>query len=194
MANKFDPSNKNKLDNEWRRQHLPPYEILKALNLYRTDVVADIGCGIGYFTIPAAEIINPSNKVFAIDTSEEMLIEVERRAKFAELKNIVTIRSEDYKSKLYDNMVNFSLVVNVLHEIEDQERFIKEIKRITKTNGRIAIIEWEKKVTPKGPAIEDRLDKKDVRNLLEKMNFRVVIETTFADCFYAFVAEGVSSE
>lgn len=190
IASKFDVLNKNKLDNEWRRLHLPPYETLQALGLDNTDIVADIGCGIGYFTIPIADTIKPTNKVFALDVSEEMLLEVEKRVKFADAKNIITIQTDEYDLKLYNNMVSFSLIVNVLHEIEDKEKFVKEIKRITKKNGKIAIIEWEKKPSKRGPAIADRLNKKDVKMLLETINFRIVIERTFADYFYAIVAEG----
>jgi len=57
MANKFDINNKNKLDNPKRRESLPPYDILKTLGLQEGDIFADIGCGIGYFSIPAADIV-----------------------------------------------------------------------------------------------------------------------------------------
>jgi ubiquinone/menaquinone biosynthesis C-methylase UbiE len=54
------------------------------LGLDESDVVADIGCGVGYFSIPAVEIIKNSNKVYALDTSGEMLLEVEKRASIAD--------------------------------------------------------------------------------------------------------------
>lgn len=185
MLHKFDPSNKSKLDNEWRRQNLPPYEVLQELGLAETDIVADIGCGIGYFTIPIAEIIE--GKVYALDTSEEMLAEVERRARLSDIKNIVTLKTEEYDLKLNDEMVSFSLLVNVLHEIEDKERFLEEIKRITRQNGKLAIIEWEKKETEKGPSADHRIGKEEVKTLLNGLGFEVLKQTAFADCFYGIV-------
>lgn len=185
MLHKFDPSNKNKLDNEWRRLNLPPYETLQELGLAKTDIVADIGCGIGYFTIPIAEITE--GKVYALDTSDEMLAEVERRAKLSEIKNSIPLKTDEYDLKLNDEMVSFSLLVNVLHEIEDKERFINEIKRITKPSGKLAIIEWEKKEAEKGPSTDHRIDKEEVKTLFKHLGFEVLKETAFADCFYGIV-------
>lgn len=177
----------NKLDSEWRRQNLPPYEILQELGISEEDTVADIGCGIGYFTLPMSEMIKAENIVYALDTSEDMLIELDYRAQLANFENIKIINTDEYDFKLNDKMVSFSLLVNVLHEIDDKVRFINEIKRILKPNGKISIIEWDKRPTEMGPALEHRLDKYDVKLLFESMGFTIVKETSFADCFYGIV-------
>ena len=75
MTHKFDAKNRHKLDNPKRREMLPPEKTLIRLGLKQGDIVADIGCGIGYFTIPAANIVGDSGKVFAMDISPEMLEE-----------------------------------------------------------------------------------------------------------------------
>ena len=72
MAHKFDIKNMKKLDSPQRRKLMPPKITLLELGLKKGNIVADIGCGIGYFTIPAAEIVSP-NPVFALDSSQEML-------------------------------------------------------------------------------------------------------------------------
>ena len=76
MAHKFDAKNKHKLDNEKRRELLPPEEILIKLGLHEGDIMADIGCGIGYFTNPASKIAGDSGNIFAMDISPEMLQDV----------------------------------------------------------------------------------------------------------------------
>lgn len=70
---------------------------------------------IGYFSIPAAEILTDRNKVFALDTSEEMLAKVGKRALVAGVSNVVTINTEEYDLKLPDDSITFALLVNVLH-------------------------------------------------------------------------------
>ena len=45
MAHKFNPANKTKLDNQWRRQSVPPIPTLKMLGLTAEDTVADQGAG-----------------------------------------------------------------------------------------------------------------------------------------------------
>ena len=80
MTHKFDVNNRHKLDNEKRRASLPPHETLIRLGYKESIDLADIGCGIGYFTIPAAKIGGNSAKIFAVDVSQIMLQEVENRA------------------------------------------------------------------------------------------------------------------
>lgn len=188
MTHKFDAKNKHKLDNDWRRQHLPPFQILETLGLAKDDIVADIGCGIGYFTIPACEIVKASNKIYALDISEEMLQEVERRAAIASVSNIIALQTKEYALKLPDETVTFGLMVNVLHEVEDKARFLEEIKRILKAQGKLALIEWEKKVMSMGPPLEHRLAEAEVLEILQTNGFVVHQSQHFADSFYAFVA------
>ena len=85
MKHKFDAKSKHKLDNHQRRELLPPERTLLLMGLREGDVMADIGCGIGYFTVPAADIVGNSGKVYGLDVSEEMLGDVE---KIIEEKNI----------------------------------------------------------------------------------------------------------
>ena len=187
MTHKFESVNKHKLDNEWRRENLPPIPTLKELGLVQSDLVADIGCGIGYFTIAAAEIINTDNKVFALDTSEEMLDELDKRALEAEATNIISIKTGEYDFKLPDESITFALLVNVLHEIEDKERFILEVKRILKPESKFAIIEWSKEKMEMGPPINHRIGKEVVIELLNSTGFHMKDTMQFANAFYGLV-------
>src|SRR5471030_208350 len=103
MTHKFDAKNKHKLDNEKRRELLPPKETLIKLGLHEGDIMADIGCGIGYFTIPAAKIVGGSGNIFAMDILPEMLQDVEMKIKEKNISNIKTILTEENDFKLEDN-------------------------------------------------------------------------------------------
>ncbi len=188
MAHKFDPVNINKLDNEWRKQNLPAVSTLGKLGLISTDILADIGCGVGYFTIPATEILDKKNKIFALDTSDIMLTEVEKRAIVANTSNVITIESKEYELILPDGTVTFALLAIVLHEIDDKKRFIEEILRILKPGGKLAIIEWEKKPTEIGPPLEHRIGKEEASKILIEMGFQIENVLSFADMFYGLVA------
>jgi ubiquinone/menaquinone biosynthesis C-methylase UbiE len=187
MTHKFDPINKTKLDNEWRRQNLPPTQTLEKLGLMPSDIVADIGCGIGYFSVPAAEMLTNRNKVFALDTSDEMLAEVEKRALIAGVSNVVAINTEEYDLKLPDDSITVALLVNVLHEIEDKQRFIREVNRVLKPEGRILIIEWKKEIMEMGPKITHRIGSEEVVELFNSDGFSLCKEMQFAGVFYGLV-------
>ena len=56
---KFDPKNMARLESEERRKKMPPDVILKKIGISSGVRVADIGCGIGFFSIPASKIVAP---------------------------------------------------------------------------------------------------------------------------------------
>ncbi len=188
MPHKFEAKDKNKLDTEWRRQNLPPLPTLEKLGLSSADTFADIGCGIGYFTVPSAQFIDGQNKVYALDTSGEMLAEVEKRANEANVQNVVTVLTSEYDFNLPDNSITFALMVNVLHEIEDKPKFIREINRILALNGKIAIIEWHKENADMGPPAEHRVGQDEVALLLNTLGFETSEPMDFAGKFYGLVA------
>lgn len=186
MTHKFDHKNKKNLDSEWRRQVLPAKSVLEILGLTEADTVADIGCGIGYFTIPAAVIVN-INKVYALDTSEEMLADVEAKAKAAGVSNIITFRTDEYDLKLPDESVSFALLVNVLHEVDNKQNFLLEIQRILKQSGSIAIVEWKKEYMETGPPISHRIGIEELKEFFHLADFCLSKETEFGGVFYGLV-------
>lgn len=52
---RFDPEKASLLLNPERKEKLPPDQILALLELKKGDIVADLGSGNGFFTIPIAQ-------------------------------------------------------------------------------------------------------------------------------------------
>lgn len=189
MAHKFDVKKKHKLDNAERRKILPPFEILTGIELREGDVMADIGCGIGYFTFPASEIVGKSGKVFAMDISSEMLEEVNKKVEENNVSNIVTVQTEENDFKVLAKTATIAFISNVLHETEDKEKFLDEVYKILKNNGRIAIIEWEKVESEFGPPTEHRLCEEYVQDLLKAKGFRNINTKKVGEHFYTVTGE-----
>lgn len=196
MTHKFNIEKRHKLDSPERRKLLPPLETLKQLSLEEGAVVADIGCGIGYFTLPAAEIVGSKGKVYALDISEEMLNETSSAAIEKGYTNIELIKSGEYDLVLENSTVTYCFICNVLHEITDLNRFIKELRRILKSHGKLVIIEWKKVVGKWGPPLEHRLDSNILIALLRNEGFAINMQTDIGDDFYAIclVKEDVNEE
>lgn len=151
--------------------------------------MADIGCGIGYFTIPAAKIVGNKGTVFALDISPQMLEEVKNKAAEENIQNIKTIRVNENDLKLQDETITYAFLSNILHEVENLEMFLKEIKRIVAPGGKIVIIEWEKKVSDYGPPIHHRIDKHDLEVFLKNNEYRNLVHMNLGIDFYVITGE-----
>ncbi len=191
MTHKFNVMDKKRLDNEQRQTVMPPFKTLERLGLKKGKIVADIGCGIGYFAIPAAEIAGTSSKIYAMDISVEMLEEVERRALEAGVTNIYTIKTDEYDLKANNLAVDFVIMSNVLHEIEDKEKMIAELNRIHKNGGTLAIIEWEKIQGESGPPVGERLSYEEVTNILSKNGYESIEKHEMGTNFYGVTARKI---
>lgn len=188
MAHKFDPKKMFKLDNPQRRLELPPLETLKLLGLTKGNTVADVGCGIGYFSIPAASIAGDEAIVYALDLSQEMIDEVEKKSVDSGMAIIKTIKTEEYELKLDDASVDFILMSLVLHEVEDKARMIDEITRILKPGGTFSLIEWEKIEGASGPPMEERISFEEIDDILSEIGYQDIRKHIISENFYGISA------
>ena len=103
------------------------------------QVVLDYGCGIGSYTIPAAQIVGAEGRVYALDIHSLAIETVERRARKERLTNVRTICS-GLDTGLADNSVDTVLLYDVLHSVPDQPALLQELQRVLKPGGRLSIL------------------------------------------------------
>jgi len=166
---KFNIKSLEKLDNPKRRQLMPPVETLKKFHIGVKGTLLDIGCGIGYFSIPAANILK-QGKVIRLDIMPEMIDIAKENA--TSISNIEFIKSEEYSFPIQDASIDYVFISNVVHEIENKPKYFKEIRRVLKTQGLLCIIDWEKKEAEMGPSINDRISKEEMMKICVNANFK----------------------
>ena len=158
-------------EEQWEK-FFDPRSILEHLGLNRSvKDVADLGCGYGTFTIPAAQII--SGKVYAIDIEAEMVKAVEQKAEELNLKNIEPVLRDFVAegSGLKDSSVDFVMLFNILH-LDKPTELLKDSYRILKTGGKVGIIHWTYDAsTPRGPPMSIRPKPEQIRNWAESAGF-----------------------
>ena len=186
--NKFDIKSKNKLDNENRRRTFPAIETLESLGLKKDMDVADIGEGIGYFTFPISDYISKSQKIYGLDISQDMVDYLKEGKKRKALDNLTVVKTREDDFGLEENIVDFSLIVNVLHEVEDSLEFLKEVVSITKNRGYISIIDFKKeRINNEGPPEKIRLSIEEVENLFDRLSVERVKNIDFGESHYGIV-------
>lgn len=181
---KFDIKNLEKLDNPKRRQSMPPEETLKKFKIGDKGTLLDIGCGIGYFTIPAAKIIT-NGSVIGIDIATELLDIAREKAE--DISNIEFKKSEEYLFPIEDKSIDYAFGCNIVHEIEDKVRFFNEIKRVLKNEGYIYVIDWDKRDMKMGPPVNERVSKEEVKKLAESLDIIFLEEVNINSEHYGLI-------
>ncbi len=121
-----------------------PEKNLKQLGLREDMIVADLGAGTGFYSIPAGSMV-PLGKVYAVEIMKEYVATIKTKAKEAHLHNIDCFWGNIEKiggTKIKDGVVDVAIISNVLFQVEDKEKFITEAKRILKKGGKVLFTDW----------------------------------------------------
>jgi Methylase involved in ubiquinone/menaquinone biosynthesis len=119
-----------------------PHQIIKPyLSVGMTAM--DVGCGMGFFSIPMASIVGSSGKVIAVDLQREMLQGLLKYISKEHIQNITThqCRNNSLAIEKWDGAVDFAVLFWMLHEVPDKERLIKELYDALIPNGRLLFVE-----------------------------------------------------
>jgi predicted methyltransferase len=123
----------------WQR----PAEVMDALGVRAGSVVADIGCGRGYFTFQLAGRVGPQGRVYAEDIEDDHLGEIRDQAKEEGLTQIQTIHGTSDDPKLPDGSLDVVLVVNSYHEWLDYDSMLDHVFHALKPGGLFGLIDGE---------------------------------------------------
>ena len=147
-----------------RRQLLPgrarwqkPERVLRALDVRRGHVIADVGAGPGFWTLPLARRVGPRGHVFALDPEPAALAALRRRLANAGVRNVTPVLNDDAAPMLPDNACDLAVIVNVYHHFAKPARFLRRMVRCLKRGGRLVNIDWADRDTPKGPPADRRI-------------------------------------
>ncbi|MBI4442234.1 MAG: methyltransferase domain-containing protein [Acidobacteria bacterium] len=175
------------LEDPERDAYQKPHEVVTALKLKVGDVVADIGAGSGYFAFRLAQHVGEQGRVYAVDISPDMIRYMNRRNRDLGLKNLFTVLSDPDDPLLPNASVNLIFLCEVWHHIENQDKYLAEIRRILKPGGRVAMIDFQKKELPVGPPAEMKIAREDLLRQMQAGGFQLVQEHTFLPYQYFLV-------
>jgi len=127
-------------DNPLRKLYQDPYKIL-APYLLTGSTVIDLGCGMGYFSIPMAALVGEQGKVIAVDLQEQMLVGLRGRADKAGLVERIKTHHCTQDQIGVSEEADFILAFWMLHEVHDSRSFLEQVLGMLKTGGRLLIAE-----------------------------------------------------
>lgn len=118
-----------------------PQQVVDALSLKPTDIVADIGAGTGYFSFRMAALV-PQGKVLAVDIQPEMIdilnfLKIENK-----ISNIEPILASINNPNLPKKSVDLALMVDAYHEFEYPREVMEDVVNALKPGGRVILVEY----------------------------------------------------
>lgn len=115
--------------------------------------VLDIGCAMGFFSLPLAQMVGSNGKVICVDLQKKMIKTLKKRSQKAGLSNIIETRICHHNSlglKDLKEGIDFALASAVIHEVPDASYFFSEIHEIIKPTGTFLVVEPKGHVSEKG--------------------------------------------
>jgi ubiquinone/menaquinone biosynthesis C-methylase UbiE len=105
--------------------------------------VLDIGCGMGFFSLPMARMVGETGRIVCIDLQPRMIKGLVMRSKKAGLSDRIDARVSQNSLMLNDiaGKIDFVLAFAVVHEVPDKERLLSEIQNTMKEGGKLLIAE-----------------------------------------------------
>ena len=119
-----------------------PEQVLDTMGLQSGDVVADIGCGSGYYARRMARRVAPSGTVYCEDIQPEMLDIMRERVAEESVTGIETILGTPTDPRLPAGTIDWIIIADVYHEMSNPEPMLAGIRRALSPTGRVALLEY----------------------------------------------------
>ena len=114
------------------------HPVLEEAGLRPGQVVLDYGCGPGSYTLLAAEMVDPSGHVYAVDLHPLAIERVEARVRKRGLANVTTIRT-DRDTGLPDGSVDVALLYDIIQLLSEPREVLEEVRRVLKPEGVLSL-------------------------------------------------------
>jgi ubiquinone/menaquinone biosynthesis C-methylase UbiE len=125
-----------------REEEQRPAEVFRAMRLKKGDVVADLGCGTGWFARRMARVVGSQGRVYAIDIQPEMLDLLRGTLAKERTLNVEPVLGTETDMKVAPGSLDWVLMVDVYHEFQRPKPMLESIRRSLKPTGKVALIEY----------------------------------------------------
>lgn len=150
-----------------RDAYQKPDLVMQYLGKIEGKTIIDIGAGSGYFSVRLAA---KGANVIAADVNDDFLNYLKDRIAKNNLKNIELRKVPFDSPSLKDEEVDMVLIVNTYHHIENRSDYFTKVRKGTKKNGELVIIDFFKADIPVGPR-EHKVSIDEAVNELKKAGY-----------------------
>jgi ubiquinone/menaquinone biosynthesis C-methylase UbiE len=148
--------------------------ILRELHIRPGQTILDAGCGNGYMSKEFSWILNKTGKVYALDPDKNAIEVLQKETRGS---NIVPVLGDITKTTDIEELsVDLIYLSAVFHGFPRSRigGFLKEVRRLLKPHGILAVTEIKKEPTPFGPPLEIRFSPQELREAIDLSPKKVV--------------------
>jgi ubiquinone/menaquinone biosynthesis C-methylase UbiE len=160
-----DPERKTWQDSE---------KIFSAIGLSAGMVFVDIGCGEGYFALPAARQVGPCGKVYAADINADAVAALLEQAANDGLGNLSAEVKAAEETVVCEGCADIVFFGIDLHDFTNPELVIRNAKKMLKPSGRLIDLDWKDEPMAFGPPQEKRFPVHTAQAMIQSAGFRIL--------------------
>jgi ubiquinone/menaquinone biosynthesis C-methylase UbiE len=128
------------MESRFRYKFFPPLKILKGADIIPGQTVLELGCGTGFFTVTAAQLVGENGSLTAMDILQESVDLVSKKVREAGLKNVKVVKSDAVNTGFTDETFHTVLLFGVIPApMIPMNSLMKEMHRIIKTEGTLSV-------------------------------------------------------
>ena len=117
-----------------------PMRTLTGAGIQPGQTVLEVGCGTGFFTIPAAELIGDQGRLVAMDALSDYTRRVSDKVRSAGLKNVRVVKRDALNTRLDGGSMDTVLLLGVIpFPFLPLNRLLPEMHRLLKSEGTLAV-------------------------------------------------------
>ena len=175
-------------DETERRKWQDPNVILRSIGPRSGQTFVDVGCGYGFFAIPAAKIVGRNGKVFAVDSDPDAIASLKEESGRLSLKNIQTMVGSAEETVFCEACADVVFFGIVLHDFRDIAQVLQNARRMLGPKGLLVDLDWRKQQMDFGPPFDIRFSEDQAKGLIEDVGLRVKMVREEGSYFYLIIA------
>jgi demethylmenaquinone methyltransferase/2-methoxy-6-polyprenyl-1,4-benzoquinol methylase len=128
------------MESRFRYRFFSPMRVLQGADIHPGQTVLELGCGTGFFTTTAAELIGNQGSLMAMDILPASVETVSKKVQAADLENVRVIKGDALNTKLDDESMDAVLLFGVIPApMLPLDQLLPEMHRILKPGGIMAM-------------------------------------------------------
>jgi demethylmenaquinone methyltransferase/2-methoxy-6-polyprenyl-1,4-benzoquinol methylase len=152
------------MESKFRYKFFPPNRVLGRTPNLAGQIVLEIGCGTGFFTIPIAKLVGDNGSLTSVDLLQESVDLTSKKVEAAKLNNVNVLKRNvlktDFDSGTFDIVILFGVVPAPMVPLN---QILAEIYRVLKPKGLLSI--W-----PSIPGLRKSIQKHGSFSIINKNN------------------------